>query len=164
MKGSMPRNITSPQLSPDWMKTPITKVRSSPGRLQQDLPAKWTHESRPSDGTKSNHEHKFVTVTLLDSFRAGLSNINVFVSAESHEFTPRHLGCHTWRQVRDGGRRKGVGKAALARWWRGFMWHFYWHSKLWICKASSTYLLAIRGWLLMLLSDRLLRGFAYLLQ
>lgn len=71
----MPRNITSPQLSPDWMKTPITKVRSSPGRLQQDLPAKWTHESRPSDGTKSNHEHKFVTVPLLDGFRAGLSNI-----------------------------------------------------------------------------------------
>lgn len=75
----MPRNITSLQLSPKGMKTPITKVGSSSGRLEQNLPANWTQQSTPSDGTKPNHEYEFVTVPLLDGFRAGFSDMSFSV-------------------------------------------------------------------------------------
>lgn len=74
----MPRNITSLQLSPKGIKIPITKVRLSSGRLEQNLPANWTQQSKPSDGTKRNHKQEFVTVSLLDGFRAEFSNITSF--------------------------------------------------------------------------------------
>ena len=74
----MPRNITSIQLSPKGLKTPITKVESSSGRPEQNLPVNWTQQSKPSDGTKPKHKHEFVTVPLLDGFRAGFSDSTSF--------------------------------------------------------------------------------------
>lgn len=65
MKGSMASDepITSLQLSPKGMKTPVTKVVSG-----------W----ELSDGPKSNQKHELVTVPLWDGFRAGFSDITSF--------------------------------------------------------------------------------------
>lgn len=115
--------------------------------------------SKASDGTKPNRKHEFVTGPLLDGFRAGFSDITSFSVLK---VTSSILGTLV---ITPGDRTEMiVGEGVWKRQWGGFLWHFYWHSKLWLRKASSTYLVATCSWLLMLLPDRLLRGFAYLLQ
>lgn len=59
--------------------------------------------------------------TLCLRLQSRISHHLIFLSAEGHEFSPQHLGSHGWRQHRADGRPSLVKKAALARWWGGFL-------------------------------------------